>query len=253
MTETKIRARRIAGEGWISPAGTWSYSSVDDPTGVILSNADETGRIGLGDKIMFTNGGNTIYGFVTKISYSAPNTTITFLHEIDPTDSLALYLLANSAITNPYYSHAKVPFGFPLEEDKWTFYVIDTTQRTQASPTALTWYNLGSVSINFPIGAWKRLGYSVDAAGVGPTGQISVFTTLSTANNSESDASMTRKINVASTNLTQFESSLEAYRYLKLASKTTYYINTKSNQSITTMYNQNATLTLVISAICAYL
>ncbi|NLL02291.1 MAG: hypothetical protein GX265_04650 [Mollicutes bacterium] len=99
--------------GWIPTGETWTYSSVDDPTGVITIVGDKTTKYSLGMRIKFTNGGNTIYGIITAISYSSPNTTLTFLHEIDPTDSLALHLMGDSAITDNYYSSMKVPFGFP--------------------------------------------------------------------------------------------------------------------------------------------
>src|SRR5574344_408608 len=141
--------------GWNLANETWTYSSVDNPTGVITISGDKTGKYSLGMRIKFTNGGNVIYGIITKISYSSPNTTLTFLHEIDPTDSLALHLMQNSAITNNYYSSMKAPYGFSLNPDKWTITFTDTTQRSQSSPVNGTWYNLGSLSISIPIGFWN--------------------------------------------------------------------------------------------------
>src|SRR5574344_622452 len=140
--------------GWISADETWTYSSVDDPTGVITIVGDKTGKYSLGMRIKFTNNSNVIYGIITKISYSSPNTTLTFLHEINPSNSLALHLMANSAITNNYYSSMKVPYGFPLEENKWTILYTDNLSRSQLNPTANTWYNLGSLEHTFPIGLW---------------------------------------------------------------------------------------------------
>src|SRR5574344_1353098 len=140
--------------GWISADETWTYSSVDDPTGVITIVGDKTGKYSLGMRIKFTNNSNVIYGIITKISYSSPNTTLTFLHEINPSNSLALHLMTNSAITNNYYSNMKVPFGFPLEKKKWTVKFYDTTTRGQSSPVRLTWYNIGTTTITIPIGSW---------------------------------------------------------------------------------------------------
>ena len=93
--------------GWLSAGETWTYASVDNPTGVITINGNKTTKYSLGMRIKFTNGGNTIYGIITKISYSSPNTTLSFLHEINPSTNTALHLIANSAITNNYYSNMK--------------------------------------------------------------------------------------------------------------------------------------------------
>src|SRR5574344_506937 len=139
--------------GWISADETWTYSSVDDPTGVITIVGDKTGKYSLGMRIKFTNNSNVIYGIITKISYSSPNTTLTFLHEINPSNSLALHLMANSAITNNYYSSMKVPYGFPLEENKWTITYINTTNQATATPANLTGKQAGTVQKTIPTGA----------------------------------------------------------------------------------------------------
>src|SRR5574344_2868013 len=119
--------------GWNLANETWTYSSVDNPTGVITITGDKTGKYSLGMRIKFTNGGNIIYGIITKISYSSPKTTLTFLHEINPSTSTALHLMANSAITANYYSSMKAPYGFPLEENKWTITYINTTNQATAT------------------------------------------------------------------------------------------------------------------------
>src|SRR5574344_412696 len=140
--------------GWISADETWTYSSVDDPTGVITIVGDKTGKYSLGMRIKFTNNSNVIYGIITKISYSSPNTTLTFLHEINPSNSLALHLMANSAITNNYYSNMKVPYGFPMNPAKWSIIVSDTAERSQAT-YGTTVYNIGGINISVPIGIWN--------------------------------------------------------------------------------------------------
>lgn len=139
--------------GWVSADETWTYSSVDDPTGVITISGDKTTKYSLGMRIKFTNGGNTIYGIITKLSYSNPNTTMTFLHEIDPTDSLALHLMANSAITANYYSTMKVPYGFPLEVEKWQISAIVNNQANMFTVSARTAKTM--LSIELPIGLWN--------------------------------------------------------------------------------------------------
>ena len=129
---------------------------MDDPTGVITISGDVTSKYSIGMRIVFTNNSNTIYGIITANPvYSSPNTTITFLHQIDPTDSLALYLMVNSSITNNYYSNQKVPHNFPPEPEKWMVYKSDSTALSQSTPTINVWYNIGSIKLSVPIGAWK--------------------------------------------------------------------------------------------------
>ncbi|HKI53531.1 MAG TPA: hypothetical protein VJ987_05355 [Anaerolineales bacterium] len=260
-SETTLHSH-AGNDGWLSPSGTWSYSSVDDPTGVITSNADETGIIGLGDRIKLTNGGNTIYGIVTKISYSAPNTTITFLHEIDPTDSLALYLLANSAITNPYYSHAKVPFGFPSELDKWTIVFTDTTNAAQSSPTVNTWYNLGSLSLSAPIGEWKvfsNIVISVLDDLSGGAGYLFARSTISTGTSSASHSDFTRDMGISAGGMSnanlRFSSNVSGL-LLSVSSKTTLYLLARTSSSGLISINFRgdlAGLETTVKLRCAYL
>ena len=147
---------KISNDGWSSANETWAYSSVDDPTGVITISGDKTTKYSVGMRIKFTNATNVIYGIITAISYSSPNTLVTFLHEIDPTDSLALYLMANSTITANYYSSMKAPYGFPMSLDKWTVSFI-TSGGTQDNPNTATYYNLGSTALTLPIGNWTML------------------------------------------------------------------------------------------------
>src|SRR5574344_1945288 len=180
--------------GWISADETWTYSSVDDPTGVITIVGDKTGKYSLGMRIKFTNNSNVIYGIITKISYSSPNTTLTFLHEINPSNSLALHLMANSAITNNYYSNMKAPFGFPMESNKWSVTYYSAVSSLQATPTLNVWYNKGG-NISIPIGAW-RIDFAARGYTVRGTATFADFNiTLSSAHDSES-ATATRYLSI---------------------------------------------------------
>ena len=241
----------VGSSGWISVGDTWTYASVDDPTGIITVPSDATVTYSVGMRISMVNATNTIYGLITAVTA----TTITFLHEIDPSDSLALYLLANSAITVPRYSTQKIPFGFPPEEDSWTVVGTDATSRNQASPTQNVWYNLGGLSMDLPIGSW-HFGYVV-FAGIDDTsiGEQRGQTTLSTGAASQGsnahtrafymfDASGARVITIA---------EITAWDSIAVASKTTYYLNTRTNNTgITTIYNQNSWSPAFIRAVSDY-
>jgi hypothetical protein len=76
--------------------------------------------------------GSVKYFIVTGVSYSSPSTTLTLYGGTD-------YDLANSPIIEPYFSMAKAPFGFPLDEAKWRVESLVTSDSSQASPAAGTW------------------------------------------------------------------------------------------------------------------
>jgi hypothetical protein len=242
--------------GWIPSSDTWTYSSVDDPTGVVTVNADLTGVLSAGMRIKFTNNSQTVYGIITKTpTYSSPNTTVTFLHEIDPSDSQALHLMQNSAITAPYYSHQKAPFGFPLEIDKWSVISEDTTRRSNTS-TPSVYSACGSSGFSIPIGSWDV--YASCSFGVicSSNGEAQCYVALSTSASSVSDSRYI-KWNDIRQNEGADGRSIAAFvidAKLTLASKTTYYLIGKSNMASATSVNFfNDFAPTVIIASCAYL
>ena len=242
--------------GWNPDAETWVYHNVDDPTGYFkIEGKDVSANYSVGWRIMFTNGGNVIKGIITAITYSAPNTIITFLHEIDPTDSQALYLLTNSAITENYFSPHKAPLGFPMSPAKWSVIKTDTTVRAQSNPTAATWYNLGTFSCTVPIGIWSLM-YKASPYCKKAGTFYDVFTTLSTGNNTESDVRYSANFatGVAGTTQVEIRGTVEQEHIVTVASKTVYYLNTKSLQSGgTNIGNRNDYTAARIRATCAYL
>lgn len=162
--------------GWVEAGETWTYAASDAPSFTFTVPGDKTGKYFPRVRIKLTQT-STKYFIVTKATYSAPNTTVTLYGGTD-------YTLANATITDPYYSLAETPFGFPAEADKWTVVVADTSLRTQNTPTQYMWYNLNSTAIVVPIGAW-RLSYEVEV-GVTLNATSSdggMASTLSTTNN----------------------------------------------------------------------
>ena len=92
--------------------------------------------------------GGAVKHFInTGVVYSSPNTVLTLYGGTD-------YDLANSPIIEPYFSAAKAPFGFHLNEAKWRLESLGTADSSQASPAAGTWYNKGG-SLLIPAGRWR--------------------------------------------------------------------------------------------------
>lgn len=244
----------IRGDGWITAGITWTYVSVDDPTGVIDITGDVRSSVIEGMRIKFTNGGNVIYGIITIVNQTlqSGNTRVTFCHEIDPTDSLALTLMANSAITANYYSMAKCPLGFPTTPDKWTTYAIDTTQRSQAA-TAGSYYNLGTVKLDIPIGVWNVEYHVLTQVNYGSAvNSVGVSVALSTSNNSVSDYDLLySSLSYLATAIRKVSSRRKT---LSLTSKTAYYLISECDGSAgMTLYNVNDVVSAIIKAVCAYL
>ena len=236
-------------DGWISAGETWTYASADDPTYTFTISGDKTSKYSVGMKIKLTQG-TVKYFIITAVSYSSPNTTITVYGGTD-------YDLANSAISANAYSMMRTPAGFPMSPAKWSVELEDTTNRTQSSPANNTWYNLGSLSLTIPIGVWNVF-YNVCGyvAGTTVTSQ-NIKSTLSTANNSESDATWTSYIwcSGASGNL-GIMGLMSKEGVLTITEKSVYYLNAMK-PGITVASDiigfYNASHPCIIRATCAYL
>lgn len=236
-------------DGWKSESTTWTYSSADAPTYVFTVNADVTATYYVGQKIKYTQDAVTKYGIITAIGSYTSSTPITIYG--GGNTSSPSYAMTDTAITNPYTANITRPSGFPLNPNTWTYEVTDTSNRSQGSAAQNTWYNLGSVSISIPIGLWD-VSYKV-IGGYSTSGYAVISTTLSTANNSESDSDFT--IGSGSSSVGTWETPhVLPYYPISLSSKTAYYLNTKTGTSGTiTIYNYNGLVPLLIKAICKYL
>jgi hypothetical protein len=232
--------------GWVLDGNTWSYSSADAPTFILSINADMTGILGAGYRLKIYQDAGWKYFIVTVVgAYAGGATLVTIYGGTD-------YTLTANAITYPYYSNVKCPLGFPLLETKWSVIITDTTKRTQLTPTALTWYNLGTISISIPIGCWN-VSYNVALATEDTTeAEWSAYVGLSTANNTQGDAEFTNFIRLKTTYYMQFV--VTRSKILSLAAKTTYYLNTMANPAgLDAVHNRNDQSTLVLKAVCVYL
>jgi hypothetical protein len=85
-------------DGWISANETWTYASATTIT--VPSGA--ASKYKKGDKIKITQSSTTKYFYIITVA----DTLLTVTGGTD-------YTVANSAISNNYYSHAQNPMGFP--------------------------------------------------------------------------------------------------------------------------------------------
>ena len=233
-------------DGWIPAEEAWTYDSDDDPTYTFtISSFDATSKYSAGMRVKLTDSG-TQYGIITKVVFDDPGSTITIYMGTD-------YDLSGGAITNPYYSTQKAPLGFPLDVTKWQVVLNSTSSRNQASPVQNTWYNAESLSI--PIGSWRIFYYCLfEAYDTGAT-DVDCQSTLSTANNSETDIDFRASFyfTIPSGNPDIFIPTTKE-KNLVLASKTTYYLNWRTTLSgITSIAIRGDRMTTKIAAVCAYL
>ncbi len=234
--------------GWNPDTETWVYHNVDDPTGYIkIEDKDVSANYSVGWRIMFTNGGNVIKGIITAITFTDPDTIITFLHEIDPTDNQALTLMTNSAITDNYYSPHKAPLGFPMSPAKWSQTTTHITQNYSiTSPTS--WQVIGtSISLTIPIGVWN-VSYWALIYAEKASSDVEAYSTLSTTTSSETNTDFTC-CNIGMATLTGGWHTKTGV--LALTTKDVYYLIGKSTGTSIGILGNRAKC--VIRATCAYL
>ena len=95
----------IPNDGWIPVSDNWTYASattINVPSGA-------TGIYQKGDKLRLKQGGSYKYYYIITVA----DTLLTVSGGTD-------YTVANSTITDVYYSHIENPFGFPINGFNWT-------------------------------------------------------------------------------------------------------------------------------------
>lgn len=234
---------------WNAAGETWTYASATTYTngnttygGTFTITGDKTTKYSAGMKIRFVQT-TTKYAIITKVSYSSPNTTVTIFLGTD-------YSLANAAINNPYYATTGTPFGFPISPSKWLVQDTSSTNQTTASAVSGTWYNAESITI--PLGVWD-VGYRATVGHATAASSVrGLYTTLSTANNSESDEELsTLYSDIANTSK---HTMVSLPKTLTITADDIYYLNYKGDGTMPTNLGiYGATYKTIINAYCAYL
>jgi len=244
----------LAADGWTAITATGTSGTLDSPSFEISFDADMTALIGLGDRIKITQA-TTKYFIVTKVgAFSGGNTIITCYGGTDYT----LVATATTAITNPYYSHVKNPFGFPMSPAKWTVTLTDSTDQS-ATPAAgnptTNVVNMGTLSISIPIGEWNVTFYvQMWANGTGVT-SAGLHAGLSTANNTLPASALRGFAAIqGASGVLSAGASMCVSRLYTLTSKTTYYCTAYTPWSGMTIYFYNLTIApMTVTCVCAYL
>jgi hypothetical protein len=154
---------------------------------------------------------------------SAPNSTLAIFAGTDNSRG-------RLRISEQYFSDAKAPYGFLVDESKWVVESLVTADSSQVSPAAGTWYNKEGGSLAVPIGRW-RAEYAAELAVTrAAAGALDVFATLSTAVSSEVNKEATTKRCISS-GIYMMVSVCFCGCVLELAAKATWYFCCKEAQA----------------------
>lgn len=162
------------------------------------------------------------YGLIQSCTVSGGNTTIVCQVAEGCT------FPTTGSISSIGYSPVKTPYGFPAQKSKWTIETLMKLLATQSSPTTNTWYNLNFVQLSIPIGEWNVSYFQtvqVNATG----GDSTIQSTVSTANNSDSDNTFNAQAEASSTGV--FSSPMSRNGDVSLASQTLYYLNSRTTSN----------------------
>lgn len=232
--------------GWNTFLTTLVLLTADAPVYKLTTETDQTGNVGLGDKFKFTHGGEVKYGIVVAITSS----TITLYCGTD-------YTISDTAITSIFYSHAKSPLGFPMSPAKWSVISKLVVGYSKVSPTQNVWYNAHSIVV--PIGLWD-ISYSglITAITVANKTSARVGTTLSEANNTESDGDFSTYggVSGASSTITFVNYINVKKEGIPVTTKKTLYLNIRTVSAPGDIANIDVPASIVptiITAVCSYL
>jgi len=114
-----------------------------------------------------------------------------------------------------------------------------------------------AISIDIPIGIWRVYYSAVTLAQQdGAEEYASIFLTLSTTNNSESDSEFTttHSVYTQTNEIRRSVNSVYNSKILKLSNKDTFYLNIKTDRSdVIEIAIRGGTAPTIIRAVCAYL
>lgn len=189
--------------------------------------------------------GTTNYGIIMAQSFST-NTTYTI--QIPEGETLP----TTGGIGTVSYSTMRVPYGFPGQKGKWALKSIYLAAMVTSGSVNGTWYN-PNTSLVVPTGEWIA-GYNTSPYVANGTNNPSVWTTLSTTNNSVSDPEFRVYALFSSTANHSDVSNVSAEKDISLSTATPYYLNLMTDQAGTPTLQANVTNSaVVISAENAYL
>lgn len=237
---------------WYPVNEVWTYASAAAPTFTLTIPGDHSMTYWPKQRVRLTQ--TTVkYFIITKVAYSAPDTTLTLYGGTD-------YALTADPIVGPAFSMDSCPMGFPMDPAKWTVLVTDTENKIKNTPiTANVWYGGATgwgtganLTITVPIGVWD-LSYQAPAGGGKTAAVFGVYVALSTTNAADGTGVLPamKAYQEGSVDIGLF---VHRECQVNLPAAQTYWLmmmTATASVSILTMYN--ALGYAVLQAKCAYL
>ena len=144
------------------------------------------------------------------------------------------YILANSAITSPAFSHVYNPAGMNMAKQLWTLRVGSASYVDKANPTNGTWYASG-ISLAVPIGVWVEIfNGTMYQAGTNTGGLAEMLATLAASSAAQDDLEMTVVQGAGGVSGfigSEDLSSFRAERDVTVGAAATHYINYQTDVS----------------------
>lgn len=248
-------------DGWTAySAVTPTRTASDDPTYTLqFAGVDLSATLYEGMPVKWTQNSIVRYGWITSVTYSAGNTSVTVFTRNDTTSTNYDVLDTGTyTITNFNYGLPRQPgIGFPIAKENWRVFTSSSSACAKSSPTVGTWYGDTGLSPTGPslaihIGEWNIVMKGRVTGDIGSATTIGVRITLATTSSSETNSKFT--FNGAVGAVTSFGLPcfviVQGYR---LAAKTTHYINVLTGTaSLTTITLHGNTMASVIEATLAY-
>ena len=123
--------------GWVPDQDTWVYVSA---TSFKIVGKDVRSKFPTGIKLKCTDGGSTKYFYGIGAAMSGSDTLVTITGGSD-------YSLSGGAITNPHYSYASKPQGFP----NYFNYIPDQTGYSTIPPNGVYGFYMESSQVTLSI------------------------------------------------------------------------------------------------------
>lgn len=162
------------------------------------------------------------YGIVHAATFST-NTTVTVQTPEGCT------IPTSGGVTSVDYSVMKAPYGFPVQQGKWSLMSLYLASAT-ASSSSTTAYNNLSAAITLPVGSYGRFGYQGNAYAyrvAAATGQVVSLISASAASVTPLDPRLVCHAYLNATGATQVDHVWQHKVDMphSVSSQTTYYVN----------------------------
>ncbi len=242
-----------AAQGWTEEAETrtWTFTSANAGNNAFVITVDEdiTSFMRPSLRVRAKQGGAYQYFIVHDVVLDTTNTLVTLFGGTD-------YDLSAGVLTDVAWSPERFPMGFPTNPDKYSIEVTDANYRVQNPATINVWTNPGGANqqIVLPVGLWN-VGYEAFASGDTSANNFEIWTTLSTANNTESNSKLTDAAYVAAggSSFALIATKMSASDIVEITSERTYYLNIMTvTSSVSLLYFGGNTIPVRIYAVSVY-